>query len=178
MHLSEGSSASCNFILYCDIRKWVLGHDKEWQKKSWCLWNVVLQEAVACVMERWKDKCVGSGQDWNRLDHQKGNHGMKTKVFWDIVRRSEGVEKQILQGAVVHQYIGLMISRKCLDKKQKKKKEKKVSGQGMKGATQMAGERVAWRALVKTTAALYIPWYTAPPEVDDDVSFKSVAITL
>ena len=32
---------------------------------------------------------------------------------------------------------------------------KKVSGQGMKGATQMAGERVAWRALVKTTAALY-----------------------
>ena len=25
----------------------------------------------------------------------------------------------------------------------------------MKGATQMAGERVAWRALVKITAALY-----------------------
>ena len=32
----------------------------------------------------WKDKknkCVGSGQDWNRLDHQKGNHGKKNKVF-------------------------------------------------------------------------------------------------
>ena len=40
---------------------------------------------------------------------------------------------------------------------------KKVSGQGMKGATQMAGERVAWRALVKTTAALY-----SAPKVDDD----------
>ena len=26
---------------------------------------------------------------------------------------------------------------------------------GMKGAKQMAGERVAWRALVKTTTALY-----------------------
>ena len=32
---------------------------------------------------------------------------------------------------------------------------KKVSGQGMKGATQMAGETVARRAHVKTTAALY-----------------------
>ena len=32
---------------------------------------------------------------------------------------------------------------------------KKMSGQGMKGATQLAGERGAWRALVKTTAALY-----------------------
>ena len=32
---------------------------------------------------------------------------------------------------------------------------KKVSGQGMKGATQLTGERVAWRALVKATAALY-----------------------
>ena len=32
---------------------------------------------------------------------------------------------------------------------------KQVSGQGMIGATQMAGDRVVWRALVKTTAALY-----------------------
>ena len=30
---------------------------------------------------------------------------------------------------------------------------KKVSGQGMMGATQMAGDRVVWHALVKTTAA-------------------------
>ena len=73
----------------------------------------------------------------------------KLKYFGHIVRRSEGVEKQILQEAVEGKRGRGRPPISWTDD------IKKVSGQGMKGATQMAGERVAWRALVKTTAALY-----------------------
>ena len=71
----------------------------------------------------------------------------KPNYVGHTVRRSEGVEKQILQGAVLGKRGRPPIS--WTDD------IKKVSGQGMKVATQMAGESVAWRALVKTTAALY-----------------------
>ena len=58
------------------------------------------------------------------LTIRRGIMERKLNYFGHIVRRSEGVEKQIPQGAVggkvevevVHQYLGLMISRKCLDK--------------------------------------------------------------
>ena len=78
----------------------------------------------------------------------------KLKYFGHIVRRSEGVEKQILQGAVEGKRGR---GRPPISWTADSEYRKKVSGQGMKGATQMAlaGERVAWHALVKTTAALY-----------------------
>ena len=72
----------------------------------------------------------------------------KQNFLGHIVRRSEGVEKQILQGAVEGKRGRCRPPISWTD-------IKKVSGQGMKGATQMAGERVAWHALVKTTAGLY-----------------------
>ena len=66
-----------------------------------------------------------------------------------IVRRSEGVEKQKQQGAVEGKRGRSRPPISWTDD------IKKVSGQGMKGSTQMAGDGVAWRALVKTTTALY-----------------------
>ena len=92
----------------------------------------------------WKDKKTNVwvlekiGTD---LTMRRGIMERKLNYFGHIVRRSEGVEKQILQGAVE-------------GKRGRGRPPIKVSGQGMKGATQMAGERVSWRALVKTTAAL------------------------
>ena len=85
----------------------------------------------------------------------------KLKYFGHIVRRSEGVEKQILQGAVEGKWGRGRPPISWTDD------IKKVSGQGIKDATQMAGERVAWRALVKTTAALY----SAKVDDDDDIKF-------
>ena len=98
----------------------------------------------------WKDKKTNEwvldkiGTD---LTIRRGIMERKLKYFGHIVRRSEGVEKQILQGAV--------------EEKRGRGRPpiswtdviKKVSGQGMIGATQKAA--VVWRALVKTTAALY-----------------------
>ena len=73
----------------------------------------------------------------------------KLNYFGHIVRRSEGAEKQIMQGAVEGKRSRGRPLISWTDD------IKKVSGKGMKGATQMAGERVAWPALVNTTAALY-----------------------
>ena len=79
----------------------------------------------------------------------------------DAVRRDfflyiyiyQGVEKQILQGAVEGK------RGRCRPPISWTDEIKKVSGQGMKGATQMADERVAWRALVKTTARHFRPFF-------------------
>ena len=100
----------------------------------------------------WKDKKTNVwvlekiGTD---LTIRRGIMERKLNYFGHIVRRSEGVEKQILQGAVEGKRGRGRPPISWTDD------IKKVSGQGMKGATQMPGERVAWRALVKTTAALY-----------------------
>ena len=100
----------------------------------------------------WKDKKTNVwvldkiGTD---LTIRRGIMERKLKYFGHIVRRAEGVEKQILQGAVEGKRGRGRPPISWTDD------IKKVSGQGMKGATQMAGKRVAWRALVKTTAALY-----------------------
>ena len=120
----------------------------------------------------WKDKKTNVwvldkiGTD---LIIRRGIMERKLKYFGHIVRRSEGVEKQILQRAVVGKrgrglmlmklmvmLMKLMLMKLMVDAPISWTDDiKKVSGKGMKGATQMAGERVAWRTLVKTTAALY-----------------------
>ena len=88
----------------------------------------------------WKDKKTNVwvldkiGTD---LTIRRGIMERKLKYFGHIVRRSEGVEKQILQGAVEGKRGRGRPPISWTDD------IKKVSGQGMKGATQMAGERVA-----------------------------------
>ena len=100
----------------------------------------------------WKDKKTNEwvldkiGTD---LTIRRGIMERKLKYFGHIVRRSEGVEKQILQGAVEGKRGRGRPPISWTDD------IKKVSGQGMIGATQKAADRVVWRALVKTTAALY-----------------------
>ena len=100
----------------------------------------------------WKDKKTNMtvldkiGTD---LTIRRGTMDRKLNYCWHIVRRSEGVEKQILQGAVEGKRGRGRPPISWTDD------ITKVSGQGMKGATRVAGERVAWRALVQTTAAIY-----------------------
>ena len=100
----------------------------------------------------WKDKKTNVwvlekiGTD---LTIRRGIMERKLNYFGHIVRRSEGVEKQILQGAVEGKRGRVRPLISWTDN------IKKVSGQGMKGKTQKAGETVARRALVKTTAAPY-----------------------
>ena len=90
--------------------------------------------------------CVGSGQDWNRLDHQKGNHGKKTNsILGTLLGDLKVLRSKYCKGAVEGKRGRGRPPISWTDD------IKKVSGQGMKGATQMAGERVAWRALAKTT---------------------------
>ena len=71
------------------------------------------------------------------LTIRRGIMERKLNYLGHIVRRSEGIEKQILQGAVEGKRGRGRPPISWTDD------IKKVSGQGMKGATQMAGERVA-----------------------------------
>ena len=83
------------------------------------------------------------------LTIRRGIMERKLKYFGHIVRRTEGIEKRILQGAIEGKRGRGRPPTSWTDD------IKRVSGEGMKGATHLAEDRVAWRALVKTTAALY-----------------------
>ena len=94
----------------------------------------MLQEAVAYVMGKktnvWVLDEIGTD-----LTIKRGIMERKLKYFGHIVRRSEGVEKQILQGAVEGKRGRGRPPISWTDD------IKKVSGKGMKGATQNNGRR-------------------------------------
>ena len=83
------------------------------------------------------------------LTIRRGIIEQKLKYFGHIVRRTEGIEKTILQGAIEGKRGRGRPPTSWTDD------IKRVSREGMEGATRLAEDRVAWRALVKTTAALY-----------------------
>ena len=83
------------------------------------------------------------------LTIRRGIMERKLKYFGHIVRRTEGIEKTILQGAIEGKRGRGRPPTSWTDD------IKRVSREGMEGATRLAEDRVAWRALVKTTAALY-----------------------
>jgi hypothetical protein len=100
----------------------------------------------------WKDRKTNSwilekiGAD---LTIRSGIMERKLRYFGHIVRRAGGIEKQILQGTVEGKRGRGRPSTSWTDD------IKRMSGAGMQGATHFAADRIGWRALVKTTAALH-----------------------
>jgi hypothetical protein len=100
----------------------------------------------------WKDKKTNSwilDKIGTCLTIRKDIMERKLKYFGHIVRKNGGIEKQILQGAMEGRRGRGRPSTSWTND------VKLVSNQGMCGANYLALDRVRWRTLVKTTAALH-----------------------
>ncbi len=113
---------------------------------------MVLQKASENIIDRQKDKYLGSEQDRNGVNHQEIHYGKKVIYFYffcHIVRRNGGIEKQILQGTCSFE------GRRGRGRPATSWTDdvKTVCSHGVYGATKLALDRRRWRALVTTTAA-------------------------